>query len=234
MSTSATTAPIKHPDCFFIDGAWVRPSSSANISVVNSATEELFASVAEAQEADIRRAVAAARQAFDRGPWPRMRHAERARYLQAIAKEIPKRVDDLAQIWATESGILHKVAKGGSFGLSNIYNYYADLAETFPFEEERKPGIASGNVGLLVREPVGVVAAIIPWNAPGSLIAWKCAPALLAGCTVILKASPEAPGAAYVVAEICEQIGLPPGVLNVLTADRQVSELLLRHPGVDQ
>ena len=85
-----------------------------------------------------------------------------------------------------------------------------------------------------MREPVGVVAAIIPWNAPASLIAYKCAPALLAGCTVILKASPEAPGAAYLLAEICEAIGLPAGVLNVLTADREVSELLVRHPGVDK
>src|SRR5262245_20312774 len=234
MSASDATAPIKHPDRFFIDGAWVPPSSAAKINVVNSATEELFASVAEAQEADVRRAVAAARQAFDRGPWPRMRHAERAGYLRAIANEIQKHVDDLAQIWTTESGILHKIAKGGSFGLSGIYNYYAGLAETFPFEEQRKPGPASGKVGLLVREPVGVVAAIIPWNAPASLIAWKCSPALLAGCTVILKASPEAPGAAYVLAEICEQIGLPPGVLNVLTADREVSELLVRHPDVDK
>jgi acyl-CoA reductase-like NAD-dependent aldehyde dehydrogenase len=234
MSGPATIAPIKHPDRFFIDGGWAAPSSAAKISVVNSATEELFASVAEAKEADIRRAVAAARQAFDRGPWPRMSHAERAGYLRAIAHEIQTRIDDLARIWTTESGILHKVAKGGSYALSGIYRYYADLADTFPFEEQRKPGPGSGNVGLLVREPVGVVTAIIPWNAPGSLIAYKCAPALLAGCTVILKASPEAPGAAYVLGEICEQIGLPPGVLNVLTADREVSELLVRHPDVDK
>ena len=85
-----------------------------------------------------------------------------------------------------------------------------------------------------MREPVGVVAAIIPWNAPASLIAYKCAPALLAGCTVVLKVSPEAPGAGYVLAEICEAIGLPAGVINVITADREVSELLVRHPGVDK
>ena len=97
-----------------------------------------------------------------------------------------------------------------------------------------QPGFASGNVGLLVREPVGVVAAIIPWNAPSSLIAYKCAPALLAGCTVVLKCSPEAPGAGYVLAEICEAIGLPAGVINVITADREVSELLVRHPGIDK
>jgi aldehyde dehydrogenase (NAD+) len=91
-----------------------------------------------------------------------------------------------------------------------------------------------GKFGLLVREPVGVVGAIIPWNAPLGLITYKIAPALLAGCTVILKASPEAPGEAYVMAEIAEAVGLPPGVLNVVTADREVSELLVRDPRVDK
>jgi acyl-CoA reductase-like NAD-dependent aldehyde dehydrogenase len=232
--TAPASAPIKHPDRLFIDGSWAAPSSARKIDVINSATEELFVSVAEAQKADVDRAVAAARKAFDRGPWPRLSHAERAKYLKAIARELAPRSDDLAQIWTTESGVIHGIAKGGSMGLGGIYEYYAGLAETFPFEEERKPGIASGNVGLIVREPVGVVAAIIPWNAPASLIAYKCAPALLAGCTVVLKSSPEAPGAAYVLAEICEAIGLPAGVLNVLTADREVSELLVRHPDVDK
>jgi betaine-aldehyde dehydrogenase len=118
--------------------------------------------------------------------------------------------------------------------LAGIYEYYAGLAETFVFEERRTPWPGAGNVGLVVREPVGVVAAIIPWNSPSTLIAYKIAPALLAGCTVILKASPEAPGAAYVIAEVCEKIGLPRGVLNILTADRAVSELIVRHPDVDK
>jgi acyl-CoA reductase-like NAD-dependent aldehyde dehydrogenase len=234
MSEPTASAPIKHPDRFFIDGSWAAPSSTAKIDVIDSATEELFVRVAEAQKADVDRAVAAARKAFDRGPWPRMGHAERAEYLRAIARELPKRVDDLAQIWTTESGVIHGIAKGGSLGLGGIYEYYAGLADTFPFEEQRQPGPASGNVGLIVREPVGVVAAIIPWNAPASLIAYKCAPALLAGCTVILKSSPEAPGAGYILAEVCEAIGLPEGVLNVLTANREVSELLVRHPDVDK
>ena len=230
---TASAAPIKHPDRFFIDGSWAAPSSAAKIDVINSATEELFVRVAEAQQADVDRAVSAARQAFDRGPWPRLAHAERAKYLRAIARELESRTDDLARIWTTESGVVHAIAQGGSRGLGTIYDYYAGLADTFPFEEEHKPGMG-GKVGLLVREPVGVVAAIIPWNAPSSLIAYKCAPALLAGCTVVLKASPEAPGAAYILAEACERVGLPNGVLNILTANREVSELLVRHPGVDK
>src|SRR5215510_3759428 len=163
-----------------------------------------------------------------------MKHAERAQYLRAISKEMAKRTDDLAQIWTNESGVIHGIAKGGSMAIGGIYDYYAGLADTFPFEEQRQPGPASGNVGLIVRESVGVVAAIIPWNAPSSLIAYKCGPALLAGCTVILKCSPEAPGAGYVLGEVCEAIGLPAGVINVVTADREVSELLVRHPGVDK
>jgi acyl-CoA reductase-like NAD-dependent aldehyde dehydrogenase len=232
VSTAPSAAPIEHPDRFFIDGAWAAPSSAAKIEVIDSATEQLFVRVAEAQAADVDRAVAAARQAFDRGPWPRLKHAERAAYLRGIAREMESRADDLARIWTTESGVIHGIAQGGSRTLGSIYDFYAGLAETFPFEEEHKP--SSGTVGLIVREPVGVVAAIIPWNAPASLIAYKCAPALLAGCTIVLKASPEAPGAAYVLAEACERVGLPAGVLNVLTANREVSELLVRSPGVDK
>jgi aldehyde dehydrogenase (NAD+) len=234
VSQPAPSAPVQHPDRFFIDGTWAAPSSSAKIDVINSGTEELFFQVAEAQKADVDRAVAAARKAFDKGPWPRMKHAERAKYLSAIGKEMGKHTDALAEIWTKETGVVHGIAKGGSMAIGPIYEYYAGLADTFPFEEERKPGPASGNIGLLVREPVGVVAAIIPWNAPASLIAYKCAPALLAGCTVILKCSPEAPGAGYVFAEVCEAVGLPAGVVNVITADREVSELLVRHPDVDK
>jgi aldehyde dehydrogenase (NAD+) len=232
--TSMISAPIKEPGRFFIDGKWLAPSSDSKIDVINCATEELFLRVAEAQEADVNRAVAAAKAAFQQGPWPQLSHAERADYLRAMAKEFVSRGDDSAKIWVSESGVTCNVAQMASgAALASVYEYYAGLAETFSFTERHTPS-AGGNVGLLVREPVGVVAAIIPWNAPSSLIAYKIAPALLAGCTVIIKASPEAPGAAYVVAEICEKVGLPPGVINILTADRAVSELLVRHPDVDK
>jgi aldehyde dehydrogenase (NAD+) len=116
---------------------------------------------------------------------------------------------------------------------SSALNSYAALADTFPFEERAQPSLG-GEFGLLVREPVGVVGAIIPWNAPMALICHKIGPALLAGCTIVLKSSPEAPGEGNVVAEVAEEIGLPAGVLNVLTADREVSELLVRNPDVDK
>lgn len=231
--TLSFDSPIKHPDRFFINGEWARPSSDASIDVINCATEERFATVAEAAEADVNRAVQAARKAFDQGPWPRMTAQERARLIRAIASELDKLAEDGALIWTSESGVLHALSRLRMQSLGQAYIDYADLAETFPFQEQHTPK-AGGNVGLLVREPVGVVAAITPWNAPASIIASKCAPALLAGCTIIVKASPEAPGAAYMLAQACEQAGLPPGVVNILTADRVVSECLVRHPDVDK
>ena len=231
--TSDTRAPLRSLDRFFIGGEWVKPSSDAKIDVIEPATEELFFRIAEAKEPDISRAVEAARKAFDTGPWPRMTHAQRAEYLRAIAAGVGERADDASQIWPRESGVLHKVARAGMNGIPRVYEFYADLAETYPFEERAQP-TGGGAFGLIVREPVGVVGAIIPWNAPMSLIAYKIAPALLAGCTVVLKASPEAPGAAYLMAEVAEAVGLPAGVLNVVTADREVSELLVRDPRVDK
>jgi len=223
---------VAHADRFFIGGEWVAPSSGSTIQVITPSTEELYATVAEAQEADIDRAVAAAREAFDHGPWPRMSHAERAKYLQAIARAIIARTGDLATIWTSEVGALRSAGDYSAPSAAGAYDYYASLADSFAFEERHTP--QTGGTGLLVREPVGVVAAIIPWNGPLGLITWKCAPALLAGCTVIVKPSPEAPGAAYIMAEIMAEIGLPKGVFNVVTADREVSELLVRHPGVDK
>ncbi|HVT75437.1 MAG TPA: aldehyde dehydrogenase family protein, partial [Acidimicrobiales bacterium] len=233
MSVQDELRLLANPDHFFIGGEWVAPSSDSAFEVIDSATEQVFMRVAEAQAPDMDRAINAARTAFDEGPWPRMTHAERASYLEALGAGIAARNDDLGQIWPRQSGALHKVAQYAGLGAQSTFNYYAGLANTFAWEERATPS-AGGKFGLLVREPVGVVGAIIPWNAPLGLIANKVAPALIAGCTVVLKASPEAPGEAYVVAEAAEAIGLPPGVLNVLTADREVSELLVRDPRVDK
>jgi len=179
------------------------------------------------------RAVAAARAAFDEGPWARLTHKERAGYITALGAAIAERGDALAQLWPRESGVLYSTSQySGRIG-SGALAGYAALADTFPFEEECAP-TGGGKFGLLVREPVGVVGAIIPWNAPVALICHKIGPALLAGCTVVLKSAPEAPGEGLVFAEAAEQIGLPPGVLNVVTADRDVSELLVTNPAVDK
>ncbi len=232
MTSVAPTAPLLRPDCFYIGGEWVEPSSDAMIDVIDSGTEELFFRVAEAQPDDIARAVSAARTAFDEGPWPSLSHAERAEYLRAFGPALQARADALAQLWPRESGTIHAVAKYAAMGMTKDFDAYAALADTFSFEEPATP--SQGGFGLLVREPVGTVGAIVPWNSPHGLIPHKIGPALLAGCTVVLKMSPEAPGAGYLVAEAAEEMGLPPGVLNVVTADREVSELLVRDPRVDK
>jgi betaine-aldehyde dehydrogenase len=233
MSVIESPVSIHYPNHFFIGGAWVEPSSATRFTVLSPHTEEAFLSVPEAQAADVNRAVAAARHAFDNGPWPRMSPAERAGYLGAIAGRLMEQTSALAHVWTNEMGITHGMAQYSGPTVAGIFGYYAGLAGEFAFEEPREPSYGGG-AGLLVREPVGVVAAIIPWNAPLTLMGYKLAPALLAGCTIVLKSSPEAPIDGYIFAEICESVGLPPGVINVVTADREVSELLVRHPDVDK
>jgi acyl-CoA reductase-like NAD-dependent aldehyde dehydrogenase len=235
MSEVAGGELLEHPGQFFIDGDWVAPSSSAVIEVINPSNEDLFVKVAEAAAEDIGRAVGAARRAFDTGPWPRMTHAERANYMRAFAAELRKRVPTISRIWTAEIGVTRGVADAFMAGLPDIFDFYAGLAETFPWIERREPLQSPGAAaGFLVREPVGVVGAIVPWNGAITIAAWKCAPALIAGCTVVLKASPESPGGPLLLAEVAKAIGLPAGVFNVLTADREVSELLVRDPRIDK
>ena len=210
--TRAYDLPVKSPDRFYIGGEWVTPSSGDLIDVVQPATEDVWIRVAAARKEDVSRAVAAARQAFDRGPWPRMSHAQRAQYLRAIAAGLRERADDLSYIWSSEMGILHVDAVTRGARIPGIYDFYAGLADSFEFVERHEP--AGGGYGWLVREPVGVVGAIIPWNAAIVAMSWKIAPALLA--------------------EVAEQAGLPPGVLNIITAEREVSEELVRDPGIDK
>ncbi|MFD2138414.1 aldehyde dehydrogenase family protein [Novosphingobium resinovorum] len=203
------------------------------IDVVSPATEDLYMRVASAQANDVDRAVAAAREAFDNGPWPRMSHAERAGYMNAMAAELKRRAADIAAIWPSEMGILHSLASAYAPGAGHVFKYYAGLAETYPFEEEHRT-FSGAKVGLLVREPVGVVGAIVPWNGPIMITAFKVAPALIAGCTVVIKGSPEAPGHALLMAEVAAAAGLPKGVINVVIADRVASEALVRNPDVDK
>jgi len=223
---------LKHPDRLFIDGEWIAPATAAQFQIISPSNEEHFYRVAEAAPADIERAIVAARRAFDAGPWPRMSHAERADYLRRLAQELRARAPEVGGIWSGEMGSLYAANTQIIPIFAGVYDFHADMAATFPFIEPHQP--AQGGAGYLVREPVGVVAAIVPWNGPLMLASWKTAPALLAGCTVILKASPEAPGTLYALAEAAEAAGLPKGVLNVVTADREVSELLVRDPRVDK
>jgi aldehyde dehydrogenase (NAD+) len=230
---AANNIHIKHPDKLFIGGQWVKPASDGKIDVVSPITEEVFYTVAEATEPDMDRAVAAAREAFDKGPWPRLSPAERAEWMRKLGAALAERNTELGHAWTNQMGVLHRISQYSGMGAKATFDRYADMASTFQFEEPHTPSMGGGKA-LIVREAVGVVAGIVPWNAPLSLACVKLAPAMLAGCTMIIKASPETPLDAYIMAESAEAIGLPAGVLNVVTAHRPASEHLVRNPGVDK
>ncbi len=223
---------MKVYDKLFIGGEFVAPLGTQTIDVINASTEEIAGRAPEATVADIDRAVESARQAFDNGPWARSTPLERAELLQQLSKAIQARYQEFAEVISTETGcpvtssIMTQV-----FSSTMVFDYYGGLVTEFPFEEQRK-----GVMGpvLVRREAVGVVGAIVPWNVPLFVSALKLAPALAAGCTVVLKPSPETALDAYLLAEVAQEIGIPAGVLNIVTAGREVSEHLVTHPGVDK
>jgi len=215
----------------FIGGEWTE-SMGTPIEVVSPSREEVVATVAGASEADVNRAVAAAREAFDNGPWPRLSPAERADAIDRLADALERRASELAWVATLQMGAPLTMATGVTAGAIAIYRNFARLARTYPFEDVRPR--ASGGVGIVVGEPVGVVAAITPWNGPALLCAIKVGPALAAGCTIVLKPAPETPLDAYILAECAEEAGIPPGVINLVVAGREVADALVRHPDVDK
>ena len=155
--------PLSNNDRFYVGGKWVKPSSDAVLDVIDSATEQLYFQVPEAQPGDMDLAIGAARLAFDRGPWPRMTHVERAGYMRAMADKLEARASDYSTMWPHESGVVHAVAKAGQSAYPETLRFYADLADDYPFEEPFAPSaatLAGGGYGLLVREPVGVVGGL--------------------------------------------------------------------------
>jgi len=216
----------------YIGGGWVSPAGSGRLAVISPSTEEVVGEVPLATDADIDRAVDAGRAAFDEGPWPRMAPDERADVLSRAAELLRKREADIAGITVDEMGCAVSQAPRAQTGLvAPVFAYYADLIRTFELERHVRSG---DRAGLVTNEPVGVVAAIVPWNAPVTLASWKTAPALAAGCTVVLKPPPEAPLSNFVLAEALEEAGVPAGVVNVVPGDRAVGEHLVTHPGTDK
>ena len=219
-------------DRLFIAGQWVAPDGDERIEVVSPVTEEVIAAVPAATTSDVDRAVSAAREAFDHGPWPRSSLSERTGVLEKLVAGLHARDEEMAEIITAEMGC--PIAQSRAIQVTNsrrILEAYLDLAPNYPFRSLRR---AETGTALVVREPVGVVAAVVPWNMPLAVAMQKLSPALLAGCTVVLKPSPETPLDAYLLAELLEEVGLPPGVVNVVPAQRDVSEYLVRHRGVDK
>ncbi|HET6949703.1 MAG TPA: aldehyde dehydrogenase [Acidimicrobiales bacterium] len=217
---------------FYIGGRWATPAGADRLGVVSPSSEEVVGEVPVATTADIDRAVDAARTAFDEGPWPRMTPGERADVLARAGEILRKREADIAGITVDEMGCAISQAPRAQTGLVGpLFDYYAELVRTFELEREV---IAGDRTGLVTNEPVGVVAAIIPWNAPVTLASWKAAPSLAAGCTLVIKPPPEAPLSNYVLAEALEDAGLPPGVVNVVPGGREVGEHLVTHRGTDK
>lgn len=225
-------AAPKAPERFFINGRWVEPISNRTLKVVSPSTEELLITYPEAGPADIDRAVAAAREAFDRGPWPRMAPSERAAALRRVAGLLAQRLDEIAHAWTLQVGAPISLTKKLVGQNPTLFNYYADLIENYPFVDQRKRD--DGGRVRVVKEPVGVCAAITPWNAPLVLLSYKVAAGLAAGCTMVAKPSPETPLEAYILAECIERAGLPEGVFNIVPAGREGGDYLVRHRDIDK
>ncbi|MEV7451185.1 aldehyde dehydrogenase [Streptomyces nigra] len=216
----------------FIGGEWTGPLGRDVIEVVSPHTEDVMGRVPHATPADVDRAVDAARRAFDDGPWPRASLAERIEVVTRIKDGIAARHDEIARLISAQNGCPYSWSVlAQALGAMMVWDAAITVARDFSYEEPR-----DGVLGriLVRREPVGVVAAVVPWNVPQFVAAAKLAPALLAGCSVVLKPSPESPLDAYLLAEIARDAGLPDGVLSVLPADREVSEYLVGHPRIDK
>ena len=217
----------------FIGGEWVDPAGSQVIEVISPHTEEVVGRVPEGTNADIDRAVQAARTAFDEGEWPRMAPEERIAAVERFSELYAARMMDMAQVITTEMGSpisFSQLAQSPAPWM--MLNTFIQVAKDLDWEEER-----TGMLGtpIIVRsEGVGVVGAIVPWNVPQFVTMSKLAPALLSGSTIVIKPSPETPLDAILMAELIEEAGIPRGVVSVIPAGREVGEHLVRHPGVDK
>jgi betaine-aldehyde dehydrogenase len=219
-------------DRLHIGGEWVQPSGTSVIEVVNPTTEEVMGSAPEGTEADMDRAVEAARRALVEGPWATMRAGERADVMSRLHDLINERADELANLITEENGSPILFSHFGQVGASAmVLDYFTGLTRTFPFEDVR-PGMLGP--ALVRKEPVGVVAGIVPWNVPLFTTMLKFAPTLASGSTMVLKPAPETPLDAFVLAELAVEAGVPAGVLNIVPAGREVGEYLVTHPGVDK
>jgi aldehyde dehydrogenase (NAD+) len=225
MSVEQQSRPAVR-DRLYVGGAWVTPDGGGTLDVVEASTEQPLGTIPEGTAQDARRAVAAAREAFD--GWAATPVAERQRLLRAIADGLEARADEIARTVTAEVGMPLKLSRIIQAGLPIAsFRMAADLLDEIALEEE-------AGSALIVRDPVGVVGAITPWNYPLHQVACKVAPALAAGCTVVLKPSEVAPLSAFILAEVIDEVGLPAGVFNLVTGTGPVvGEAIASDPDVD-
>ncbi|OXR41265.1 Geranial dehydrogenase [Nocardia cerradoensis] len=221
-------------DRFYIGGTWRTPASSAKISVISPNTEQVIGQVPDGDPSDIDAAVAAARAAFDDpSGWSHWAPAQRADAMDRLADALDKRVPDMVQAVSSQNGMPVAVSeKLEAVFPQLLLRYYAGMLREASFEETR-PGLLGGST-LVGRAPIGVVGAIVPWNFPQALAAFKYAPGLAAGCTFVIKPSPETVFDSYVLAEAIEEARIPAGVINIVPGGREVGAYLVEHPDIDK
>ncbi len=216
----------------YINGEWVPSATGKAFSVYEPATERVMAEVMEAESADVDRAVQAARTAFDHGPWSRMTPQDRAQILFKLAARVREQLPMLAEVEALNTGKPIVEAEGDIGAVAEIFEYYAGLATKIPGMVNP---VSANALSLSLREPIGVAGLIVPWNYPLLMASWKLAPALAAGCTMVLKPAEQTPLTALLLADWFEEIGLPPGVVNVINGFGETCGApLVAHPLVDK
>src|SRR5438093_3725439 len=216
----------------FINGEWRDSASGRTLDVVNPATEETIATVASAERADVDAAVAAARGALE-GPWGKLSARDRGRLIWKIGEKLMEKADEVANLETLHNG--KPICESRQIEIpaaAECFQYYAGWADKIHGETIPVKG---NYLTYTLREPVGVVSAIVPWNFPLLLTSWKVAPALACGNVVIIKPASQTPLTALALADIAQQVGIPPGVLNVVTGPgSRVGQLLVEHPGIDK
>ena len=231
LTMTLASPPMSFPNQL-IDGRWVAPSSGRLTPVHNPSNGELLAEVPAGDLNDLNAAVAAARRAFDEGPWPRMAASERGRYLLRIAAIIERDNQAIAELETLNNGKPIRESSRIDVPLSaDCFEYWAGFATKITGETLPVPGDV---LSYTLREPLGVVGAITPFNFPLLLASWKLGPALAAGNTVVIKPASDTPLTTLRLGEICQEAGLPPGVVNVVIGDSKVGQALVEHPDVDK
>ncbi len=229
----ALDLPYTHVDDVFVDGAWVSARGTGRNPVTDPATGQVWGSVPDGTVEDVDAAVAAARRAFDAGPWPKLAPSERAAYLLRIADEVEKRAGALSLTNTRENGSPVSESSGAAANAAGIFRYFATLAEYLEREDVR-PFPRGGGESVVRRDPVGVCGLIAPWNFPINLMVIKLAPALLAGCTVVMKPASPTPLSFRLIVDAVAAAGVPAGVVNLVTGSGRLGDTLVKHPGVDK